>query len=581
MDAAGASRWLLFTFSASVSIGKPTKLILDTDMGAGPCTDVDDVGTLCMLNALADNREIELLAVVLNTNSPQSVGVISVIQHYYGRDDVAIGAVKTGWRGNHAHRYVSRLVTEWPSPLKSSSQVPSAVDVYRRVLAAQPDNSVVVASVGMLTNLRDLFVSGPDAASELGGRELFARKVRLLGVMAGRYPSGRECNMLGDCEASAYVFAEANFPSNVGTFFLGDEVGSAILTGGRMAECTTNANPCREAYAYFLGGHGRSRQSWDLLTALIAVRGHKAVHLDLQYGGRNVVSLRCENTWDFHGWPRQSYVTFPAGRSGAVAMAISDIDDLLCQRPRNMMPPVNPSPPPPLPPPLPPSLPPPPTPAPPRPPAGPPPYAPPHPMAPPSRPPVVPPPCLPPPRPPSIPPPTPPHGPPPRWPPRDPPQLPSRAAWWPLTALSTLTDSNAGLAFRSPTLTAFVMALLCVVSLCIGTRWRARRRPARRRPNSRTAPSHLAACGSRGERASVRASMDAAGECGRSATPTTACSQAVNMRRDRRRGGPATRRVRLVGVLKRAAAARCRAQGSLSFVELHEEAQCETGAPVP
>ena len=56
-------------------------VILDTDMGAGLCTDVDDVATLCMLNALADNGEVTLLAVVLSTLSPRSVGVISVIQH--------------------------------------------------------------------------------------------------------------------------------------------------------------------------------------------------------------------------------------------------------------------------------------------------------------------------------------------------------------------------------------------------------------------------------------------------------------------------------------------------------------------
>jgi hypothetical protein len=43
-----------------------TKLIFDTDMGGGSCMDVDDVGTLCMLNAMADNGEVELLAVVVN-----------------------------------------------------------------------------------------------------------------------------------------------------------------------------------------------------------------------------------------------------------------------------------------------------------------------------------------------------------------------------------------------------------------------------------------------------------------------------------------------------------------------------------
>ena len=65
--------WLLFALPAA-----PVRLILDTDMGGGPCQDVDDVGTLCMLHALADNGEAELLAVVLDTVYRQGAGAVSV-----------------------------------------------------------------------------------------------------------------------------------------------------------------------------------------------------------------------------------------------------------------------------------------------------------------------------------------------------------------------------------------------------------------------------------------------------------------------------------------------------------------------
>ena len=41
--------------------GSPVKVIFDTDMGGGGCQDVDDVGTLFVLNALVDNGEAELL----------------------------------------------------------------------------------------------------------------------------------------------------------------------------------------------------------------------------------------------------------------------------------------------------------------------------------------------------------------------------------------------------------------------------------------------------------------------------------------------------------------------------------------
>ena len=47
----------------------PVKLIIDTDIGGGGCNDVDDVGAICIANALADNGEAELLAMVQNTCS--------------------------------------------------------------------------------------------------------------------------------------------------------------------------------------------------------------------------------------------------------------------------------------------------------------------------------------------------------------------------------------------------------------------------------------------------------------------------------------------------------------------------------
>lgn len=43
-------------------------------------------------NALADNGEAELLAIVQNTAPIECAGAISVLNHYYGRDDVPIGA---------------------------------------------------------------------------------------------------------------------------------------------------------------------------------------------------------------------------------------------------------------------------------------------------------------------------------------------------------------------------------------------------------------------------------------------------------------------------------------------------------
>jgi hypothetical protein len=175
----------------------PVKLIIDTDIGGGGCHDVDDVGAICIANALADNGEAELLAVVQNTQPPACAGTISVLNSHYGRGaSVPIGAyqkadgIPPGPPGVNPALgpcqplpYVPLLTEHFASPIKNTSEVPSSVDVYRAVLAAQPERSVAISSIGLATNLAALLRSGPDRFSALTGRELLARKVR-----PGRYP---------------------------------------------------------------------------------------------------------------------------------------------------------------------------------------------------------------------------------------------------------------------------------------------------------------------------------------------------------------------------------------------------------
>ena len=55
--------------------------------------------------------------------------------------------------------YVTDIVANFPSPIKNSSQVPDGVATYRKVLAAQPDHSVAISSIGIHTNLAGLLKS--------------------------------------------------------------------------------------------------------------------------------------------------------------------------------------------------------------------------------------------------------------------------------------------------------------------------------------------------------------------------------------------------------------------------------------
>ena len=56
-------------------------------------------------------------------------------------------------------------------------QVPEAWRLYRQLLAAQPDASVTISSIGFTTNMELLLKSPPDQYSPLSGIDLVAAKV--------------------------------------------------------------------------------------------------------------------------------------------------------------------------------------------------------------------------------------------------------------------------------------------------------------------------------------------------------------------------------------------------------------------
>ena len=324
----------------------PVKVIMDTDMGGGGCQDCDDVGMLCMANAMADKQEIELLAIVLSTQPDASAAMIGVLQYHYGRH-VPVGAYKGKRRHplTRVHDYVPRVAKDHPSNITTTAQLPSSVDVYRRVLAAQPDGSVVITCVGMLTNLAALLQSGPDAHSTLTGKQLLASKVKLLAIMGGRFPSGdecnwNECNLWEGCSASGTTRdAVNNLPKSLRVVYIGQEIGYEILHGAALSTCTLANNPCRHAYVSYLDGTYRDRFSWDPLTLLIAVRGIAAVpgideciRPDMTCHGWPTVNARGSNGWEEDATSPQMYVQLSPKLNERAAATVA-MDDLLCQTP--------------------------------------------------------------------------------------------------------------------------------------------------------------------------------------------------------------------------------------------------------
>lgn len=90
-------RALAFAATASAMVYSAAagrqKLIVDTDMGF----DVDDVVAVCLANALHMAGEAELLAVVHDTGCELGIGGVSAMNHFYGHDNVTLGA----WKGKY------------------------------------------------------------------------------------------------------------------------------------------------------------------------------------------------------------------------------------------------------------------------------------------------------------------------------------------------------------------------------------------------------------------------------------------------------------------------------------------------
>ena len=144
------------------------------------------------------------------------------------------------------------LVSKYPHTVKSTDEVPDAVELYRKLLAAQPNKSVTIVTVGFLTNLTKLLDAPPDQYSTLDGRALIAKKVKQLVSMAGKFPAGREYNVFIDSVASEKVFM--NWPTPV--LYSGFEIGEKVITGKQLTtdESITNS-PVKDAFTKAMAHH--------------------------------------------------------------------------------------------------------------------------------------------------------------------------------------------------------------------------------------------------------------------------------------------------------------------------------------
>lgn len=291
------------TTTTSTSTSLVPNLILDTDIAE----DCDDVGAVAVLHALANRGEVKILGMMVSMPVQYGAPALDAINTYYKRPNIPIGTLRNSSDANGAKNllvYNKDLALRFPNNLKDARYAPNSVTLYRQLLAKSPDASVVIVTIGPVTNLYHLMRSPADNISGLNGMALVRKKVKRIVVAGGNLPDGTSYNFRLAPEKTEYVIN--NWPTEI--WFAPNELGGDVLTGREMMSKTTRTNPVHEAYRLYKNRYPtwQFRPSWDQMGVLVAVRG-KAGLFKTHSSGR-VRGIRAWIRWEAS--PDKNHVWF-------------------------------------------------------------------------------------------------------------------------------------------------------------------------------------------------------------------------------------------------------------------------------
>lgn len=253
-------------------LAETPKILFDTDITG----DVDDVLALAMLHSLADRGACELLGVTVSKNHPLTASFVDAQNTFYGRPDLPVGVTRDPAAQHRESRYLKLAESPaYPHDLRRNEDARDAVELMHELLAAQPDRSVTIVSVGIASNLANLLQSP-------GGVELVKAKVRTLSIMAGAFAfcNGSnyhlEANVINGI-GSMQTVAE-RWPNEVPVVWSGYEIGEALpYPRQSIARDFGYRTPHLVREAYLLhSGPAHDRPCWDqssVLQAVFADRG--------------------------------------------------------------------------------------------------------------------------------------------------------------------------------------------------------------------------------------------------------------------------------------------------------------------
>ena len=268
-------------------------LILDTDIAE----DCDDAGAVAVLHALANRGEVKILGMMVSMPVQYGAPALDAINTFYKRPNIPIGTLRNSADAYGAKNllvYNKDLALRFPNSLKDARNAPNSVTLYRQLLKNAADASVVIVTIGPLTNLYHLMRSPADNITSLTGMQLIRKKVKRVVIAGGRLPDGTSYNFRLAPEKSAYVFN--NWPTEM--WLAPNDLGDNVLTGKEMMSKTTRTNPVHEAYRLYKNAHPswQFRPSWDQMGVLIAVRGKAGLFRAHTWG--HVRGIRAWIRWE-------------------------------------------------------------------------------------------------------------------------------------------------------------------------------------------------------------------------------------------------------------------------------------------
>ncbi len=171
-------------------------VIFDTDIGSS----TDDLFAMEMLYRYADQGRCKLLGIVVDRQGDDYPVLADVMNTYFGYGHIPIGVERSGiknpgvfidYRNLYNHK-TDKGELMFKTSVSDYSALPNGWQLYRQLLAAQPDHSVSICITGFVSCLTQLLASEPDDLSPLTGVELVRKKVKCLYLMAGVFTSSDE-----------------------------------------------------------------------------------------------------------------------------------------------------------------------------------------------------------------------------------------------------------------------------------------------------------------------------------------------------------------------------------------------------